>query len=252
MIHYSATSLRMGSRLQFAPKASTAAATRTALKLPTNPDPRSYTLNNKSTAENDERRDNIRQQMRSRRAELSTSRQSEASQALSRNILRYLNETASEAKKIAGYRAVGGELSMQDSFERMQEMSLTTYLPIVRDTTLLFAPFDNSTEFVSGKFGIATPDYLESDLVGGDTMDLVFVPLTAFDKLGNRLGMGGGFYDRTFAYRMKQGYDLRQGFIGVAYEFQECQSVPSENWDVPLQAVVTDQSIHSINRKQVR
>jgi 5-formyltetrahydrofolate cyclo-ligase len=67
------------------------------------------------------------------------------------------------------------------------------------------------------------------------------LPLVGFDASGNRMGMGGGYYDRTFSFKsLKKG--LRgPTLIGLAHEIQRVEELPVESWDIPLTAIVTDQ-----------
>ncbi len=82
------------------------------------------------------------------------------------------------------------------------------------------------------------PKYAE---VSANRLDLVLMPLVGFDKCGNRLGMGGGFYDRTFACNL-----LRPKLVGLAHHLQEVDSLAVDNWDIPLNAVATDRQWLSV------
>ena len=73
---------------------------------------------------------------------------------------------------------------------------------------------------------------------------VLIVPLLAFDRRGYRLGYGGGFYDRSFAYLLRHTRWLRPRLIGLAYDFQHQRRLPSQTWDVPLQAIATDQHLY--------
>jgi 5-formyltetrahydrofolate cyclo-ligase len=72
-------------------------------------------------------------------------------------------------------------------------------------------------------------------------LDAVIVPLLGFDNNGNRLGMGGGYYDRSFAFRKQRRAWRRPLLIGVAYSFQQVDAIQTEPWDIPLDAVITEQ-----------
>ena len=79
-------------------------------------------------------------------------------------------------------------------------------------------------------------------------LDLVLVPLVAFDPGGARLGMGAGFYDRTFAFkRLLPG--AGPALIGVAHELQCVMRLPADSWDIPLDAVVTEERVYRCRRK---
>lgn len=71
-------------------------------------------------------------------------------------------------------------------------------------------------------------------------LDVVFVPLVAFDSSGNRLGMGGGFYDRAFSFKKLGIWHRKPFLIGLAHDFQQVDFLPADSWDIPLQMVVTN------------
>jgi 5-formyltetrahydrofolate cyclo-ligase len=73
---------------------------------------------------------------------------------------------------------------------------------------------------------------------------LVLVPLVAFDVHGMRLGMGGGYYDRSFAFRMTEGYASKPALVGLAYEIQKVAALEQRAWDVPLDGIVTEASAY--------
>jgi 5-formyltetrahydrofolate cyclo-ligase len=77
------------------------------------------------------------------------------------------------------------------------------------------------------------------------------MPLVAFDPSGNRLGMGGGFYDRTFSYLRNRKFWTKPLLIGIAYEFQRLDSLTPSPWDVPLQAIATEKSLHPTNSQEI-
>lgn len=76
-------------------------------------------------------------------------------------------------------------------------------------------------------------------------MDIILLPLTGFDARGNRLGMGGGFYDRTLAFRQRAG-QRRPLLVGIAHACQEVPLIPSASWDIPLDRIVTDRQASRI------
>ncbi len=89
----------------------------------------------------------------------------------------------------------------------------------------------------TNRFGIIEPQLNCQQIVPLSTIDIICTPLVAFDQQGNRLGMGGGFYDRT----LTQWHHQRLGPypIGLAHDCQEVDSVPTEHWDVPLPEILT-------------
>ena len=94
---------------------------------------------------------------------------------------------------------------------------------------------------MTNRFGIPEPDLSADSLLAPAEMALVVVPLLGFTRSGQRLGMGGGFYDRTFAFRRERA--APPWLVGAAYSFQELEQLKTEAWDVPMDAVVTEKEL---------
>ena len=115
-------------------------------------------------------------------------------------------------------------------------------MPEIKDKKLLFSIYNEGDPLVNSHCGIPEPYKKSDNLIDPKDLDLVITPLVGFDVDGNRLGMGGGYYDRTFAFTKQHSDDDDHGpcLIGVAYEFQNISQVPTESWDVPLDKLVTE------------
>jgi len=96
------------------------------------------------------------------------------------------------------------------------------------------------------QFGIAEPMVSPRYYLRADALDLLLVPLVAFDVNGNRLGMGGGFYDRTLAYLKRRQHWCRPYLLGIAHDFQRVESLKRADWDIPLQAILTNKSFYPV------
>jgi 5-formyltetrahydrofolate cyclo-ligase len=152
---------------------------------------------------------------------------------------------AAQAQRIAAYLAVNGELDTHPLMEQFRATGKTLYLPILGadpSDGLKFAPWLTGQLLYKNRLGIPEPEHGAADLLPPEELDLVFAPLVAFDAAGNRLGMGGGYYDRSFAF-------LRDGargplLTGLGYSFQQVENLPARPWDIPLAAVVTDSGLH--------
>jgi len=179
-------------------------------------------------------RDDIRTNMKARRQALCSSDLELASQLLLENCKPLLQE----AKAVAGYQAMSGEISLEPVFSFCHEQGIETLLPIMHNQSLLFAPFSTDTPFSTKKYGIQEPDVPAHALLKPQDLDIVLLPLVAFDQQLNRIGMGGGFYDRSFEFR--KGNNDAPLLIGVAHSFQEVENAHPEEWDVPLDRVITD------------
>lgn len=185
------------------------------------------------------RRAAIRTEMRSRRAALGDDDQAAAAMAVLTRLARLA--AVREARTIAGYRAVRGELEIDAVLLFMGEHGATITTPRVRGDHIEFVVTDESTPTIPGSFGI--PEPAEGQVVPVGTHDLVLVPVVAFDSAGRRLGQGGGFYDRALAGLADRPLAERPVLIGVAHAFQQLDEVPSESWDVPLDAIVTEDGV---------
>lgn len=185
----------------------------------------------------------MRRAMRQKRRSLSSSVRRSASARLARVIGKL--PLLARATQVAVYAASDGEPNTDALLSLLWERGAVCYLPVVHRRLpgrLQFAPVTPDSRFQSNRYGL--PEPLGNGRLLGNTrrLDLVFVPLVAFDARGNRLGMGGGYYDRTFAWRNRGGV-TRPVLIGLAHDFQEVESVGSDPWDVRLDWIVTDRRI---------
>ena len=179
-------------------------------------------------------RDDIRAQIKKQRKALSNSELAIAGEKLLANCKPFIDHV----KSVAGYQAMLGEIPLNAVFDYCHQNNITTLLPIMRDQALMFAPFDSSTSFSVKQYGIQEPDVPESDWLRPNDLDLVLVPLVAFDATCNRIGMGGGFYDRSFEFRKTKAGP--PNLVGVAHALQQVDDVFAQSWDVALDSIATD------------
>ena len=179
----------------------------------------------------------LRAAMRARRAGLDPAEIAEAGAAVARRLASL--PAIAEARRVAVYRAVRGEIPLDMLLEGEQREIFT--LPRVVGDDLEFVAWCEGQSFARGSFGI--PEPVDGEVMALADHDAVLVPLTAFDGHCHRLGQGGGFYDRALASLPSGTGADRPASIGVAYAFQQVAQVPRESWDVPLDAVVTDADV---------
>lgn len=103
---------------------------------------------------------------------------------------------------------------------------------------MTFTLYEQDDEIQLNRFGIAEP-VNRTQAIDSHELNVVLVPLRAFDRHGHRLGTGGGFYDRLFAKIDKQPI-----LIGVGYAIQEAANLPADPWDLVLDGVLTENGLH--------
>ncbi|GAB4302077.1 MAG: 5-formyltetrahydrofolate cyclo-ligase [Thiohalomonadaceae bacterium] len=190
-------------------------------------------------------RNAIRRQMRRQRRALSPAARRAAALALARQLGNSALFLRSE--HIAFYLANDGEVDLQPLIERAWAMGKQCYLPVLSPAfhnRLWFAPYHPDTPLRSNQFRILEPALSWHAMRPASAIDLMLTPLVAFDAAGNRLGMGGGFYDRTLAYLQHRNHWRKPLLIGTAYEFQQVTQLPHAAWDVPLHGVATEQALY--------
>ena len=146
-----------------------------------------------------------------------------------------------KARRVALYLAADGEIDpvllAMDALRRNKQIYLPVLHPLTGDR-MLFVAWNQATRLRRNRFGIPQPATL-AGLVSPWQLDLVLTPLVAFDDQGGRLGMGGGFYDRTFATDLTARWPRCPHLAGLAHGFQRVEALPGRPWDVPLDAVFT-------------
>jgi len=181
----------------------------------------------------------LRQEMKARRAALPPAERLRCAQAVGHYLLS--QQGVQQAQRVAGYWAVGGELPLNVVAGHVAATATYLLPKLGPEGCLRFARWTPKVDLIPNRYGIPEPSVDLGDCLTPDQLDLVLIPLLAFDARGHRVGMGGGWYDRSFAYRL-QGTG-KPFMVGVAYAFQQVEAIVAEPWDVPLDAVVTERGI---------
>ncbi|MGI2028484.1 5-formyltetrahydrofolate cyclo-ligase [Endozoicomonas acroporae] len=187
-------------------------------------------------------RSELRTTLRERRRALSADQQVSAGVMLC-DILSARPELA-DSQHIAIYTASDGEINPDVLRDFLWNSGKQCYLPVIgSNNNLLFIEYLPDTHLVLNRFGIPEPSLQEVEPISPEKLDVVLVPLTGFDEAGRRLGMGGGFYDRTFAFTRTAKKPI---LIGLAHECQKVESIPVEHWDIDMSGVATDSRYYPI------
>lgn len=181
----------------------------------------------------------IRQQVRERRNTLTSQEQKHAAQQLvtSINALECLPHSA----KIGLYLSFDGELNTHPVIEALWEKHKQVFVPVLhpfRQGYLVFVEYTPNTPMLSNQFNIREPQLTCQHICPLSELDILFMPLVAFDALGNRLGMGGGFYDRTLSVHHQESRQ-KPSLIGLAHDCQKFDKLPIEPWDIKINKIIT-------------
>jgi 5-formyltetrahydrofolate cyclo-ligase len=192
----------------------------------------------------------FRREKRALRQALSPTTQQLHSQAITTQITK--DRDYRNANHIACYLANDGEIDPYPIIEHAWFMGKTVYLPILSPlilsplkNQLYFAPYEANSRLKHNRFKIPEPVCKPSQWKTARQLDLLLVPLVAFDANGNRMGMGGGFYDRSLAHLKHRQYWKKPRLIGLAHECQKVDKLNVENWDIPLNKIITEAQIYN-------
>jgi 5-formyltetrahydrofolate cyclo-ligase len=186
--------------------------------------------------------DELRQAKRELRAALDQASLDRAASRLGKRICGMPEFVRSQ--RIAVYFAVNGEISLDPVIDAALAQEKQVYLPNLDQRSLRFSPYFRQQKMRINKFRLPEPDVADDEMLAPEVLDLVLAPLVVFDAMRNRIGMGGGYYDRSFEFRKNQD-QLKPILIGVAHEIQKVNRLKPESWDVRLDLIVTDQAIYS-------
>lgn len=193
----------------------------------------------------DATRQALRDELRARRAALTTAQRIAAAGAIAQQ-LQQLPEFLLDPH-VAGYWAVRGEVPLLAVVAALRRREQRYYLPVLNHDALCFAPWRADDPLEPNRYGIPEPTMAPADCTAPADLDLVLVPLVGFDRRGNRLGSGAGYYDRSFAFLHEGARPRPPVLVGVAYACQEVPALDAQPWDVRLDYVVTDQELIDCN-----
>jgi 5-formyltetrahydrofolate cyclo-ligase len=153
---------------------------------------------------------------------------------------------AQGAKRIALYTPWNGEIDpgpIRKGLPGRHEW----YLPALRRHAhgrLWFVRHLSNSAMRKNRFGIPEPSRRHRQIRATHSLDLIVVPMVGFDRHCNRIGMGAGYYDRSLAFLRTRRHWLRPRLIGLAHECQRIDGIAPQPWDIPLDAVVTEETVY--------
>ncbi len=183
--------------------------------------------------------------MRQKRCDLNDSEQDIAALGLLKNLMKV--QSFIQAKRISMYFPNDGEIDPTLVMVKALAMSKQCFYPIIfpgRKPKLFFAPVSSGTRLKADRMGILSPVVPASQWIKPAELDLILLPLVCFDESGARIGMGGGFYDASLAFLTTRKHWRRPRLIGIAHELQRVEKIITDLWDMPLEMIVTEQTIY--------
>ncbi|AZC40676.1 5-formyltetrahydrofolate cyclo-ligase [Pseudomonas chlororaphis] len=186
-------------------------------------------------------RPQLRRILRKARRALTASEQRQASHGLYRQLAQH--PLFRRARHISLYLPMDGEIDPRPLLRAAQRRGKATYLPVLNawpQTKMVFQRVRPGEKLRPNRFRIPEPRVSQARQRKVWALDLVLLPLVGFDEAGGRLGMGGGFYDRSLAYLARRKSWRKPTLLGLAHECQKVAKLDQASWDVPLQATVTD------------
>ena len=191
----------------------------------------------------------VRHRLRTTRRALSTVEQRRAGARIASDLRR--EYFFMRAKRIACYLANDGEIDPAQLMDTAFKSGKQCFLPVLHPlqaNQLCFIEYTPRTKLVPNKFGILEPAFNNTHIAPTWSLDVIFMPLVGFDRQGNRMGMGGGYYDRTLAF-MSGERKPKPKLVGLAHSCQELAIIAHQSWDIPLHLIVTDREIICAKQK---
>ena len=178
----------------------------------------------------------LRQSLRQKRKKILLSDRAQFNHSINQSLLKAGFHLRSSI--IASYLANDGEPALDLFIKTCSTTQCQHYLPVLDRQRLKFSPYSWGDELENNKFNIPEPSaksYFPATL-----FTTIIIPLVGFDEHGHRLGMGGGYYDRTLSFMLNPLCRKKPLLIGVAYSSQMVSNIKRQAWDVPLDAIITE------------
>jgi 5-formyltetrahydrofolate cyclo-ligase len=188
-------------------------------------------------------RPQLRRMLRKARRALTPSQQRQAARGLYKQLAQ--QPLFRRARHISLYLPTDGEIDPRILLRAAQRRGKATYLPVLSAwprTKMVFQRIRPGEKLIPNRFRILEPRHNLARQRKVWALDLILLPLVGFDDVGGRLGMGGGFYDRSLAYLARRKTWRKPTLLGLAHECQKVERLAQASWDVPLQGTVTDKA----------
>ncbi len=189
----------------------------------------------------------LRTDLKARRREVSPFDRSQAEKRACRFLA--TSPLFRHARYVAAYISTSHEFPTAQLLSLIHHHNKPLFLPVLEtsgEPHMRFVQCQPNSRLKKNRFGIPEPQ--SGTILPAQRLDLVITPLLGFDAEGNRLGMGGGYYDRTFAFRKKPRRLQRPFLLGLAFDCQQIDTLDVQPWDVPLDGILTESGLRYFRR----
>ena len=171
------------------------------------------------------------------RREMDVDKRAELSELICERVVR--SRIFFAGKAIACYLPTEDEVDTRSIIEAGWRANKRIFVPVLRKHgKMLFRELGHRTSLIRNQFGVWEPT--EGALIQPRQLDVAITPTVAFDENNNRIGMGGGYFDRCFAYLRLRRLWFRPKIVGVAFDCQKVEKISPNPWDIPLYRVFSD------------
>ncbi|PCI18578.1 MAG: 5-formyltetrahydrofolate cyclo-ligase [Piscirickettsiaceae bacterium] len=191
---------------------------------------------------------NLRRSLRQSRLQLPETTRQRLDSLINQNIIR--SGVLLRRPNIASYMAHNGEPCVNAFINTCSRQGVRHYLPVLtKNQSLYFSRYTWGDGIRYNQFNIEEP--ISKNTISCRFLSAILLPLLGFDQQGNRLGMGGGYYDRTLSFSAIPSCKKSPLLIGIAYNMQEVSSITTQPWDIPLDAVITEHKISCFSKRAI-
>ncbi|MDC0225883.1 MAG: 5-formyltetrahydrofolate cyclo-ligase [Gammaproteobacteria bacterium] len=182
----------------------------------------------------------VRKENKSKRLSMSHTAVNEKSSIIVKNLLalKYLDE----GNHVAAFYSFQNEPDTKNLIEHLWSKEKEVFLPVTHEGSLKFFNYHSDSQLIKNRFGIYEPDTSQNEEIHIQSLDIILIPLVAFDRSCNRIGMGSGFYDKALS--VLDASLSKTHLIGLAYDFQKMEHIEPNKWDIPLDCVVTEKKVY--------
>ena len=185
----------------------------------------------------------IRTSILEKRNSLTTREIKEAEQLIINNLMK-LNQFM-QSQNVFCYLSFRSEVPTKGIIAHCQQQGKNVYIPVCVNETkeMIISLYDHEVNLAASNYGVQEPTKETIKIADRDILDTAIVPGAVFDSRGYRIGYGAGYYDKFFAHTKKKIYK-----IALAFSFQIIDEVPTDDFDIPVDCIITEQGIVICNR----